>query len=90
MASDIIRTPEEAKRFARVVLSDVAVYNGPKIDKGLIEDNLFETLRDELYEGELYYRSRVDKALCDSTNFFNMAVVDLLIKTKGQLKTKLW
>lgn len=90
MATDIIRTPEEAKRFARVVLSDVAAYNGPKIEKGLAEDNLFEALRDELYEGELYYRSRVDKTLCDSTNFFNMAVVDLLIKAKGHLKTALW
>jgi hypothetical protein len=90
MASDTIRTPEEAKRFARVVLSDIAAYNGPKIDKGLVEDSLFEALRDELYEGELYYRSRVDKTLCDSTNFFNMAVVDLLIKTKGHLKTNLW
>lgn len=90
MATDIIRTPEEAKRFARVVLSDVAAYNGPKIEKGLLEDTLFETMRDELYEGELYYRSRVDKTLCDSTNFFNMAVIDLLIKTKGHLKTKLW
>lgn len=90
MATDIIRTPEEAKRFARVVLSDILVYNGPKIENGLREDNLFEALRDELYEGELYYRSRVEKALCDSTNFFNMAMVDILIKSKGGLKTPLW
>ncbi|HNT27283.1 MAG TPA: hypothetical protein PKH10_03795 [bacterium] len=90
MATDIIRTPEEARRFARVVLSDILAYNGPKIEKGLMEDNLFESLRDELYEGELYYRSRVEKGLCDSTNFFNMAMVDLLIKAKGGLKTPLW
>ena len=90
MPSDTIRTPDEARRFARVVISDIAAYNGPKVEKGLREDALFEELRDELYDAELFYRSRVDKALCDATNFFNMAVIDLLIKTKKHIASPLW
>jgi len=90
MPSDSIRTPDEARRFARVVVSDIAAYNGPKVEKGLREDALFEELRDELYDAELFYRSRVDKALCDATNFFNMAVIDLLIKTKKHIASPLW
>jgi len=90
MPSDSIRTPDEARRFARVVISDIAAYNGPKVEKGLREDALFEELRDELYDAELFYRSRVDKALCDATNFFNMAVIDLLIKTKKHIASPLW
>jgi len=90
MGNDTIKTPEEARRFARVVISDIAAYNGPKVEKGLREDCLFEELRDALYDGELFYRSRVDKARCDATNFFNMAVIDLLIKAKRHLESSLW
>jgi len=90
MSTEIIRTPEEARRLARVAISDIAAYNGPKVEKGLREDTLFEELRDELYDAELFYRSRVDKALCDSTNFFNMAVIDLLIKPKKNIDCPLW
>ncbi len=90
MGADTIKTPEEARRFARVVISDIAAYNGPKIEKGLREDSLFEELRDELYDAELFYRSRVDKVLCDATNFFNAAVIDLLIKAKRHLDSPLW
>lgn len=85
-----IDTPERAIRLARTIASDISLYNEEKIVRGLSEDKLFTELSDEIEEGRELYRARVAAELYDRTNFFDRAVVDIIIKSKGHVKSKIW
>ena len=47
-------------------------------------------LRDEIEEGRELYRTRVAGDLYERTNFFDRAVVDIILKSKGHVKSKIW
>ncbi|HEY4221519.1 MAG TPA: hypothetical protein VGO62_09255 [Myxococcota bacterium] len=85
-----IDTPERAIRLARTIASDISLYNEEKIVRGLAEDKLFTELSDEIEEGRELYRARVSQELYDRTNFFDRAVVDIIIKSKGHVRSKIW
>ena len=86
----MIDTPEAARRLARAIASDVSLYNEQKIVEGIINDNLFDKLRDEIEEGRELYKSRVAPDLYDRSNFYDRAIVDVLVKAKGHIKSKIW
>jgi hypothetical protein len=85
----IIETEEAARRLARAIASDLSLYNEEKILEGLHNDNLYEVLGEEIEEGDELFRSRVTSDLYQK-NFYNRAIIDLLIKSKGHIKCKLW
>lgn len=85
----VIETEEAARRLARAIASDLSLYNEDKILEGLQADNLYETLAEEIEEGRTLYRGRVTPDLF-ALNFYDRAIVDLLIKSKGHIKCKLW
>lgn len=85
-----IDTPDAARRLARAIASDIALYNEAKIVRGIEEDTLFEVLEEELAEGLQLYRGRVSEALDASTNFFHLAVVDEILGRKGHVKSRIW
>jgi hypothetical protein len=89
MAS-MISTPEAANRLARAICSDVALYNEEKVVQGLQQDTFFDLLEEELEEGRALYRSRVAPDLYAKTNFYDRAIVDVIIRPKGHVKTKIW
>jgi hypothetical protein len=80
----------KAQRLAQWIAQDVSLYNEQKIVKGIEQDNLFEVLKDELEEGRALYKSRVSAELYAATNFFERAIVDFIIRPKGQVKSKIW
>lgn len=85
-----IDTPEAATRLARAIASDIALYNEDKIIQGIENDNLFDAISAELQEGLALYKSRVSPQLFDTTNFYNRAVIDVLVRGKGHIKSKIW
>lgn len=85
-----ITTPEAATRLARAIASDLSLYNEDKIIEGLENDNLFDVLKDEIEEGRELYKSRVSPELYGSTNFYDRALVDIIVKSKAHIKTKIW
>jgi len=86
----MIKNPDEAKRLARTILSDILLYNQAKVKEGIEKDSLFDVLTDELAEGKKYYEGMVDEELRNAHNFFNEAVVDVLIKQGGKIKSDIW
>jgi CheY-like chemotaxis protein/DNA-directed RNA polymerase subunit RPC12/RpoP len=50
---------EEARRLARLILSDIIIYHAPKVEKAIRENNFFNILREEIDEGRQYYDSRI-------------------------------
>ena len=86
----LIKKPEEAKRLARTILSDIVLYNQAKVKEGIEKDTLFEVLTEELAEGKKYYETMVDEEIRNSTNFFNDAVVDVLLRQGGKIRSEIW
>jgi spore germination protein GerM len=80
----------KAMRLARAIASDISLYNEQKIIKGIEQDNLFEAIKEELEEGRELYKSRVSQEVFTQTNFFDRAVVDIIVRTKGHVKSKIW
>ncbi len=86
----LIKNPDEARRLARTILSDILLYNQAKVKEGIEKDSLFDVLTEELAEGKKYYESMVDEEVRRASNFFNEAVVDVLIKQGGKIKSEIW
>ena len=85
----LIETEEAARRLARAIASDLSLYNEEKINNGIIEDNLFEVLAEEIEEGRQLYKSRVAEALVEK-NYYGRAIVDILVRSKRHIKSKVW
>lgn len=83
---------EKAKaiRLARAIASDISLYNEQKIIRGIEQDNLFDLLKDELEEGRELYKSRVSQEIFTKTNFYDRAVVDIVVRSKAHVRSKIW
>jgi hypothetical protein len=86
----VVKDSDVARRIARAVVSDIALYNQRKVEEGIAEDNLFEILGDEIEEGRSYYTSRIDPEIAQSTNFFEQALVDILVRPMGRIPSRAW
>ncbi len=86
---NLIDNPDQARRLARAIISDVAIYNREKVEEGIRNDNIFEVLTEELNEGREHFNSRVAPPLAAS-NLFDLAVVDVLIKRAGKIESSIW
>jgi hypothetical protein len=86
----LIDTPEAANRLARAIASDLSLYNEAKIKEGIENDTFFSVLQEEIAEGRAHYESRVDPKILGSTNFFDRALVDVILARKGHIKSKIW
>jgi hypothetical protein len=85
----LIETEEAARRLARAIASDLSLYNEEKIVRGIEGDSLFEELEEEIEEGRALYKSRVAPDLYQK-NFYDRALVDILVKSKGHIKSSIW
>ena len=85
-----IDTPERAVRLARTIASDISLYNEEKIVRGITNDTLFDEISDELEEGRQLYKGRVAEEIYNSTNYFDRAVVDIILRSKGHVQSEIW
>jgi hypothetical protein len=85
----LIETEEAARRLARAIASDLSLYNEEKVVEGITHDNLFEVLAEELEEGRALFKSRVTPELY-AKNLYDRAVIDILVRSKAHVDSKLW
>ncbi|MEO1172339.1 MAG: hypothetical protein AAFX94_09840 [Myxococcota bacterium] len=85
-----ITEPEKAVRLARAIASDISLYNEEKIIEGIQNDTFFDAVASELEEGRELYRSRVDPGLFEATNFYDRAIVDIILRSKGHIESRIW
>jgi hypothetical protein len=85
----LITDPEAAKRLARTIISDITLYNKEKVHEGLENDNLFEVLKNELDQGRRVYESRVSPEVLKSSNFYDLAIVDIMVQQAKDMESNL-
>lgn len=81
---------ERAKRLARLIVADIVLYNQAKIDEGIKQDNLFDILADDIDVARRYYNKHVDSAVVQDANYFELALVDILVKGRQGTPSKIW
>ena len=86
----LIEDPARARRKARAIVSDVAIYNPEKIKEGITNDNIFEVLEEEIEEGRELYRTLVSPEILEKQNYYDLALVDVLIKQSGKVESNIW
>lgn len=85
-----VTTHEAAARLARIIVSDIVLYNKEKVQEGIQNDTLFDVLDDQLKEGEKLYLERVEPEIVKTTNYFNKAIIDILVKKSGNIESEIW
>ncbi len=84
-----IDNPKRARQLARAIASDLTLYHEAKILEGISSDTLFDVMKEEIDEGRDLFLSRVTPDIFEQ-NIYDRAIVDVLVKSKGHVKSKIW
>ncbi|HKD20285.1 MAG TPA: hypothetical protein VKG23_20725 [Thermoanaerobaculia bacterium] len=69
---------EEARRFARLLVSEIKLYNERAVLEGREHGNLYERLRDDIDRSRQMYEERIPQDVRSETNYFYEELVQIL------------
>ena len=75
-----------------VMRGDARVYHvrvGDETRQFAPRGKLFDELNEELEEGRALFKTRVSPELF-AKNFYDRAIIDILVRSKGHVQSKLW
>jgi hypothetical protein len=78
MSPEETKQHEDAKRFARLVVSEIKLYNEAKVNEGRRNKDIYERLKEDIERGRQMYADRVAASVRDSTNYFYDELVRIL------------
>jgi hypothetical protein len=65
------RELDEARRLARLILSDIIIYNAAKVEEGIRDGSFFQLLATEIDEGRQYFDARIPLRIRQNHEIFN-------------------
>ena len=80
---------DRARQLARAIASDLTIDHEKEIVEGIENDTLFDVMKDHIEEGRALFKSRVTPDIF-GLNLYDRAIVDVMIKSKGHVKSKIW
>ncbi len=69
---------DDAKRFARLVVSEIKLYNEAKVTEGRKTKDIYERLKDDIERGRQMYHDRVSAPVRDVSDYFQDELVRIL------------
>lgn len=69
---------EEARRFAKIIVSDIVLYNRDKAEKGAREGTFYELLKKEIEEGRKFYGSRVSPTVLATRDYYDESIREFM------------
>jgi hypothetical protein len=82
-------TLEHAQRLARIILSDILLYNIENVDRWILEDRFRTELASEIQEGEQYFLSKINSNRPEIPEIYHHTIDEYLRKRKRELAEKL-
>lgn len=76
---------EEARRLARLLVSEIKLYNEEQIEEGRRQGNIYEQLRDDIDRSKRMYEERIDQTVRQSTDYFRDELVRSLADGDAQV-----
>jgi hypothetical protein len=71
-------THEEARRLARLLVTEIKLYNEEQVEEGRRERNIYRTLREDIDRSRQIYEERVDETVRADTDYFREELVKIL------------
>jgi hypothetical protein len=72
------RQHNDARRFARLLVSEIKLYNEQKVKDGRLEGNLYERLREDIDRSRQMYDKRVAPPVAARYDYFHQELVNTL------------
>jgi hypothetical protein len=69
---------DEARRFARLLVSEIKLYNESKVDQGRKNKDLYERLKEDIDRSRQMYDERIGEEVRKSSNYFYDELVRIL------------
>jgi len=73
----------EAKRIARLIISEIKLYNQEKIEKAANRKEVLDLLKNELMKGKQHYNDRVASRLPVGPDYFTETIKEILLAGKN-------
>lgn len=80
------REYDEARRLARLILSDIVIYHAARVDRGIRDNNFFAVLKEEIDEGRQYFESRVPLRVRHDTDIFGETLEQFVQMKREELQ----
>ncbi|HXH39118.1 MAG TPA: hypothetical protein VNN08_10860 [Thermoanaerobaculia bacterium] len=77
-SGDDMKKHDEARRFARLLVSEIKLYNEPKVDAGRKNKDLYERLKEDIDRSRQMYDERISDEVRKSSNYFYDELVRIL------------
>jgi hypothetical protein len=72
------RAVEDARRLARLLVSEIKLYNEKKVEEGRANLDLYDRLKDDIERSRQVYNERTPDSVRLDTNFFQDELVRIL------------
>jgi hypothetical protein len=77
-AADDSKKHDEARRFARLLVSEIKLYNEPKVDAGRRNKDLYERMKEDIDRSRQMYDERITEDVRKTSNYFYDELVRIL------------
>jgi hypothetical protein len=78
VSEDERRLHNDARRFARLLVSEIKLYNEPKVQEGRSKGDLYDRLRDDIDRSRQMYDKRVAPPVAARHDYFHQELVNTL------------
>ena len=76
--SDDVKRHDEARRFARLLVSEIKLYNESKVEQGRKNKDLYERLKEDIDRSRQMYDERIHEDVRKTSNYFYDELVRIL------------
>jgi hypothetical protein len=82
---EFLEAQTKARRLARIIVSDIALYNQAKVEEGVMNGTFYELLADDIAEGRALYIRRVSEEIRKNSLYLEDGFAELIAKKKMEL-----
>jgi hypothetical protein len=82
--ADDSKRHDEARRFARLLVSEIKLYNEPKVDLGRRNNDLYERLKEDIDRSRQMYDERIAEDVRKVSNYFYDELVRILADGRAE------
>ena len=82
--SDDAKKHDEARRFARLLVSEIKLYNESKVDQGRKNNDLYERLKEDIDRSRQMYDERIGDDVRKVSNYFYDELVRILADGRAE------
>jgi response regulator RpfG family c-di-GMP phosphodiesterase len=75
----------KARRLARIIVTDIALYNQKKVEDGIMNGTFYDLLADDIQEGRRLYNERFPEDIREGTSYLEEAFEEFISRKKREL-----